>query len=349
MFLSREKLFVTCCAALLTFIAPCFAQMGDLGGPVLPGPGQTNSHIEGMSMGSIVGSVRTMDNEPVADARVEVTSLTRGDLMATQYTSPNGGFEVTNLPAGAYELRAESGVLEAAERVQVGEGQNWLTLRMPRPVTAGGSGGSTVSVQQLRVPDKAASFLDKAQKALSQDKLDQAADLVGKALAAYPDYAQALALRGLLEMQAQHYDLATADANRSIQADPNYGMGYLLMGAILNTQQKFKDALAPLGRAEALLPNAWQIYFESSKAYLQLGRFQDALQQVNKAFTLTDPGKQPELHLVKGYAYMGLHTYAAALTELEAYVTQVPAGPHTAQVRSTLAKIRPLAAAAVAP
>jgi len=52
---------------------------------------------------------------------------------------------------------------------------------------------------------------------------------------------------------------------------------------------------------------------------------------------------------VKGYAYMGLRTYGAALGELQEYVNQAPAGPFTASVRSILEKIRPLAAAAVSP
>jgi regulator of sirC expression with transglutaminase-like and TPR domain len=120
------------------------------------------------------------------------------------------------------------------------------------------------------------------------------------------------------------------------------------MGAILNCQQKFADALRPLQRAELLLPNAWQGYFESSKALLQLERFQPALQLADKALALPDAGAHPELHLIKGYAYIGLRTYAAAVMELEQYVSHFPDGPDAARVRSDLEKIRPLAAASVA-
>src|SRR5579864_245916 len=91
-------------------------------------------------------------------------------------------------------------------------------------------------------------------------------------------------------------------------------------------------------------PMPWQGYFESSKALLQLGKFQPALQQVNKALALGDAVLHPEFHLVKGYAYVGLRTYGAALGEFEQYLSHAPNGPYAAEARSLLDKVRPLAA-----
>jgi tetratricopeptide (TPR) repeat protein len=284
----------------------------------------------------------------VANARVEVNSQAAGQRMVTEYTSQDGSFTVAGLSTGNYEVRAESGVLEASTQVQVGDGQAWVNLRMPNSGAQGRGSAPTVSVQQLRVPEKAASFLAKAHEAMDKRRLDEATNYVSKALASYPEYAQALTLRAILEMQQDHYDQAAADANHAIQDDPNYGTAYLVMGAIFNCQKKFEDALRSLQRAELLLPNAWQGYFESSKALLQLERFQQALQQSDKALALNDAGSHPELHLLKGYAYIGLRTYGAAVTELEQYVSHFPDGPDAARVRSDLEKIRPLAAASVA-
>jgi Flp pilus assembly protein TadD len=335
-------------------LVPCFAQIGtiqppgDASGRQLPGvPPQAGPSAQQHITGSITGSVRTLANKPVSNARVDVTSLQQAQPVATQYTTGDGNFFISDLPPGDYELRAESGVLQASERVQVTDGQTWVTLRMPDSTAQGGNPNApTVSVQQLRVPDKAVSFLQKAHQAVNKNRLDEANRYISKALAAYPRYAQALAMRGILELQRSQVEQATNDANGAIQADPNYGTGYLVMGAALNVQRKFQEALRPLSRAEELVPNAWQGYFESSKALLQLGRFQEALQQINRAFTLVDPSQHPDLHLVKGYAYMGLHVYGPATTELQQYVTQVPNGPYTAAVRNAMEKIRLLAAAA---
>jgi outer membrane protein assembly factor BamD (BamD/ComL family) len=356
MVLSRDKLLLL--VFLVTFaLAPCWAQISSVQDPslagttLLPGPSPQNGpDLKHVGTGMILGSVRTLDNKPVANARVEVNSLAAGQRIVTEYTSQDGSFSVAGLPTGDYDLRAESGVLETNARVQVGDGQTWVTMRVPNsaPQERGGS-APTVSVQQLRVPEKAASFLAKAHQAMDKRKLDDAAAYVSKALASYPEYAQALTLRAVLEMQHQQYDQAAVDADHAIQADPNYGTGYLVMGAVFNCQKKFEAALRSLARAEALLPNAWQGYFESSKALLQLGKFQQALRQVNKALTLNDAGAHPELHLVKGYAYIGLRAYGAAVTELEQYVSEFPNGADATHVRSDLEKIRPLAATAVAP
>jgi tetratricopeptide (TPR) repeat protein len=355
MFLSRDKLLLAG-FLLASAIAPACAQIGGLQEPGLAGstqfPGaapQIGSEVKRVDNGVIMGTVRTLDEKPVSNARVEITSLQQRQHLITEYTSADGSFIVNSVPTGEYELRAESGVLEASARVQVADGQNWVTLRMPASTAGVGNGNApTVSVQQLRVPEKAASFLSKAHQALMKNRLDEAGKYVSKALAAYPEYAQALVFRGILEMQQQQFEQAAADASHAIQADPDYGTGYLVMGAVLICQQKFQDALRPLERAEVLLPNAWQGYFESSKALLRLGRLQEALQQVNKAFALGNPSAHPDLYMVKGYVYMGLHTYGAALEEFQQYLVQAPNGPHTSEVRATLEKIRPLVATAVA-
>jgi len=346
----RDKLFLACFIVAFALV-PGWAQMGGLQQPGFPGtspfPGlQTKAGLSGV----ITGSVRTLDNRPVPNARVEIDSLVQGQPLAAQYTSSDGSFTLSNLPAGEYELKAESGVSQANERVQVTDGETSVTMRMPNAETAQGGDPNAplVSVQQLRVPDKAVSLLAKARQAVDKNKLDDASKYVAKALQAYPRYAQAFALRGVLELQQQQFEQAAADGSRAIHADPNYGPGYLVMGAVLNCQKKFQEALRPLQQAEVLAPNAWQGYFESSKALLQLRKFQQALQQVNKALLLGDAAGHPELHLLKGYAYLGLHTYGGALSEFQQYLSHAPNGPYAAEARSLLEKVRPLAAAAIA-
>lgn len=354
MFSLRDKLFLA--SFIIGFaLAPCFAQWGSMpppsvGSPQFPGtPPQLGPDARGRETGSITGSVQTSDGKPVANARIQIISLMKGEQLASQYTSDDGTFTLNNLPSGEYELRAESGVVEVSQRLQVNQGESWVSMRMPTSSTpqAGGS-GPTVSVQQLRVPDKAAALLAKAHQAMDKNKLDDAGKLVSRALQAYPHFAQALVLRSVLDMQQKRFDQAVADANSAIQTDPNYGTSYLVMGAALNAQGKYQDALRSLRQAQALLPNAWQGYFESSKALLQLGKFEEALHQAQKAGAVSDANSHPELHLLQGYAYIGLRTYGAALNQFRQYLKQAPAGPYADEARSLLDKVRPLAATAVA-
>ena len=108
---------------------------------------------QGTGTGMIMGSVRTLDDKPVANARVDVSSQAAGQRMVTEYTSQDGSFAVAGLSTGDYEVRAESGVLEASTQVRVGDGQTWVNLRMPTSAAQEHGGSApTVSVQQLRVP-----------------------------------------------------------------------------------------------------------------------------------------------------------------------------------------------------
>src|SRR5579864_8552729 len=149
MLVSRDKLLLAC--LIIGFsLSSCFAQMGSLseppGGAQFPGTPQANPNVILAASGAIVGTVRTMDNKPVANARVEITSLTRGPHPETQFTARDGSFTINNLPAGDYELRAESGLQEASVQVQVSDGQTWVNLRLPAGGAAQGQDGSAPSI-----------------------------------------------------------------------------------------------------------------------------------------------------------------------------------------------------------
>ena len=96
----RDKLFLACFIVAFALV-PGWAQMGGLQQPGFPGtspfPGlQTKAGLSGV----ITGSVRTLDNRPVPNARVEIDSLVQGQPLAAQYTSSDGSFTLSNLPAG---------------------------------------------------------------------------------------------------------------------------------------------------------------------------------------------------------------------------------------------------------
>src|SRR5260370_4270873 len=74
---------------------------------------------------TISGSVRTTDNQPVSDARVELRAVA-GSLMKSGYTSFNGAFEFQDLPLGAYEVVVTVGANQTTERTQVQAGFNSL-------------------------------------------------------------------------------------------------------------------------------------------------------------------------------------------------------------------------------
>jgi tetratricopeptide (TPR) repeat protein len=301
--------------------------------------------------GSVLGTIRTDDNRPVPNARVELSSVMGSQAVAVDYTNSDGSFNMTNLPFGTYQVRVTTGLLETEDRIQVQPGQNSLNLRVATGQNdkAGANQGSagdksTVSIKQLQVPAKSASLVEKARELMSKGKIPEASQLISQALAIFPNNAEALTLRAVLELDSKQTEQASADAEKALQTDPNYPMAYVVMGSVRNIQANYSDSIKMLERGIALAPAMWQAYFEYSKALLLTGKFQEALHQADKALSLV-PHEYPSLHLVRAYAFLGLKLYSAATPELEIYLRAVPQGPNATEARSALQKVRTLATA----
>ncbi len=293
-----------------------------------------------LSSGSISGIVRTSDGQPAHDVRIEVRNLDNGRVTSSTYTSPNGSFEVMNLPAGAYEVHAIAGLNDTLERVELRSGESFVTLRLPQPDGAqAGEGGSTVSVVQFRVPSKARDAFHKAEKAMDKQKYAEAEKLVNKALEIFPTYADALTLRALLRMDARRTPEALQDLQQAIHDDPNCALAYVVMGAALNQSSRFDDAVRPLERGISLNPASWQAYFELGKAFLGKGDFPTAIRNLDRAEQMA-PDSYAPLHLAKAHALLGLRSYADAMSELEKYLERDPHGQASEQARETLAKVK---------
>src|SRR5690242_3413770 len=131
----RKAVFTVALAASLTVSLPVLAQ----------DPGQLDRRTAGDApervSSTITGSVRTQDDHPIDDARVEIREISNGTVVASGYTSPSGPFEVY-VPDGTYEVVATSGLSEARDRVRVDGIGGSVTLRLPHIIGATPRGGS---------------------------------------------------------------------------------------------------------------------------------------------------------------------------------------------------------------
>jgi len=211
-----------------------------------------------------------------------------------------------------------------------------------RPSVAATGTGSTVSLSQYTVPAKARSLYDKAAEFMRRDKLEDSLKKVNAALAIYPKFAEALILRGVLEQNAGKLAEAIADFQQAIQDDPSYPYGYLALASLHNSTGHYKESLLILAKAEQLAPSAWQTYFELSRAELQKGDFSNALHHLDHASELQGGPKKeaPELHLIRGYALIGLTQIPEAMHELETFLARKPNGEPSDQARKILEQLR---------
>jgi tetratricopeptide (TPR) repeat protein len=268
--------------------------------------------------------------------KVEVRS-DGGDVVLTGYSDARGNFNIEQIPTGGYELVATKGINESRDRIHVAGMETAIVLHLSVQMTAA-DGSQSISVSQFRVPDKARKLYEKGNEALSKNKLADAKKYAEKALEIHPKFAEALTLRGILEMNDGATDEGLADFDSAIKADPNFALAYTTMGAALNQTQKYDDATRVLLRAVALQPTAWQAYYELAKASLGKGDYKTALNNVTRACQISQ--EYAPVHLVKAHALLGMKMYQEAVSELEVYLMREPSGASADSARKTLNKAK---------
>ncbi|HSK45679.1 MAG TPA: tetratricopeptide repeat protein [Candidatus Binatia bacterium] len=301
-------------------------------GPTAGNPGLTSARTDNRS---ITGIVQDNQNNGLKDVRVELSDA-NGTMVGSSYTSPSGRFEFNRLLPGTYTVVATSGLQQASERVNTTNFSNSVSVRMQgvgKPTD--GIAGSSISVAQYRVPAKAREAYRKAHEAVEKGKMDDAHKHLTRALELCPNYADALTLRAVLELNQKDSQAAVADLDNAIQADGNNAMAYMVLGSALNMQGKFDEAIRSLQRGQSLAPNYWQGYFELGKSYIGKADYPAALRQLERAENLA-PTDYPLISLLRAHALLAMKQFPEAMTALQVYLQKEPQGPNSEQAHKML-------------
>ncbi len=286
----------------------------------------------------VKGTCYDVDGTPLGGVTVELRDSATHAVLTSTTTRSSGSFELYNIPAGSYEVVAQTQSGEAREFIPTGHMIAQVELRLTRRSASDGS-GSTISVVRLRVPDKARDRYNKAVQAFTRGKLDQAEKAIGQSLAIDAENPEALTLRGMIGLRNGNAVAALGDFQRSIDIDPSYEPAYTAMSSVLNSQGRYDEAARTTERAVAINPNAWQGYFEMAKAMLGKGLYQKALEIANKAEALAPTGVAG-VHLLKAYALLPLKLYKDAGNELQAFLKHAPKNQDMSGVKMLLAKVQ---------
>src|SRR5438128_1252686 len=82
-------------------------------------------------IGSFSIIVRTAQNAPAADARVELHNLDTGQIAGSGYTNSVGALELMNIPMAPYEVVVTQGLSEVRERSDMHMGDRTMMLQLP--------------------------------------------------------------------------------------------------------------------------------------------------------------------------------------------------------------------------
>lgn len=293
----------------------------------------------GMGTGThtIKGTIYLADGSPIASHQFKVAL--EGTDQVTRYTTSDidGGFSFSSVPAGNWSV-----VIEGTSEYEA--------AREPSPIDR--SAGSPVNIVALflrrkpasdpafaGVPKGAIDAYVKGMQAVDKKDDKKALEQFNKAIAEYPNFAQALTEVGTIYLKQGDLDKAAENLKKAVELKPDsfdahYNYGYVLLNK--------KD----MPGAETEFRAAVKIREASAKAHMNLGialvsqkKYDEARDEFEKAVNLPNGEELWQAHKYLGGLYMASDPKRAA-DELDKYLKLQPKAPDAERIRGTVKELR---------
>jgi len=200
--------------------------------------------------------------------------------------------------------------------------------------------GSTISATALHVPKDAAKAYDKGIAAMSDQKLAAAEKQFERAVATYPQYAQAWSQLGeVLEQEAKPEE-AVAACDRALQAEPKYIRPYLQLMRIAVSQKRMQDAASLGDRAIQLNPVEFPgIYYYDAVANYDLKHLDVAEKAARQAIDFDKSHDFPAAEEVLGKVLADNGDPHDAIKHLNQYLKLAPRADDTEAIQRRIAEL----------
>jgi tetratricopeptide (TPR) repeat protein len=200
--------------------------------------------------------------------------------------------------------------------------------------------GSMVSMTSLNAPKEAKKAYEKGEAAMSESKWPAAQKNFEKAVAVYPQYAQAWCDLGeALHSQAQSKE-ARAAWERALQADPKYLKTYLQSARLALEERRLQDALEITDRAILQNPIEFPgIYFFNAVANFNLKQLEAAEKSVRQAIEHDSAHEIPRAESLLGSILANRGDLTGAITQFKKYLEHSPKAPDADNVRQQIASL----------
>ena len=204
----------------------------------------------------------------------------------------------------------------------------------------GNVSGYTISMSSLQAPKKAKKAFKKGVKEAGKKKWDKARREFEKAVAVYPEYAEAWYALGQIYQAQQQVDKAREAYRKSIDADEKYMNPYVklaLLDAMNNDWEKVAELTGlVLKRNPYDFPEA---YFLNSMAHLNLKNNAEAEKAAREAIKMEYWKQRPQLEQILGLALAFQNQYEEAAVHLRRYLELTPNARNAPIVREQLSRL----------
>jgi tetratricopeptide (TPR) repeat protein len=207
----------------------------------------------------------------------------------------------------------------------------------------GSSGVQTVSATSSKAPSDARKAFDRGVEAVGKGKPADAEKDFEKAVAIYPQYADAWLNLGKLRLQRKADDAAAEALQKAVDADQKLVEALVYLGRLDVGKKQWEDAARNLDVAIQLdpvhFPDAW---FNDAVAGFNLKNYDAAEKNVREAMKLDPQRKIPQSDYLLGLILAGKKDYSGAAEALRTYIKLSADAPDIPTAKAMLAQIEKL-------
>jgi tetratricopeptide (TPR) repeat protein len=277
-------------------------------------------------------------DRPIRHARVDFVSSSTGSA-DSRLTDDKGRFDFEGLAQATYQVVVSAPGYEKLESTVQINGKTGPLLQRLRKTELAASpvNNNVVSVQELKMSDKAEKTFHKGTQLLLKGQAAQSLAYFDRAIANDPAYYRAYHNLGLAHLRLGR----TQEAERALQkAIDLTGGGYapadFAMGLALVQEEDYRRAETVIERGLEVDPGSATGKFYLAMAQFGLNRLEEAERSAEQA--LWRKGDSPETYFLLAAIHQREHNSPAVTQDLAQYLRLEPVGPHSDEARSLLAR-----------
>jgi len=196
---------------------------------------------------------------------------------------------------------------------------------------------ASLNARIAQIPPQARKEFDAGKQQMQAHDDAASAQHFQKAIALYPQYAEAYQLLGVVHMEDGKLQEAEPELQKAAEIEPHMSTAQFALGVCRNEMGKYPDAEAALLRGLELDPESPEGHYELGKTYWALGRWQDAAPHARKAVNLKPD--MAEAHVLEGDIALRKHDAQGALKEYKEALRLDPKGAMAASTQQMVDKI----------
>jgi hypothetical protein len=203
---------------------------------------------------------------------------------------------------------------------------------------AKGSGTPTVAAVDLNIPKKARKEFDKASDSIAKQDWNKAQEHLRKALAIYPQYANAYNNLGVVYARTGDRSQEREALQTAIRLNDHFAPAFVNLGKMAIVDHNFPDAETFFTKAAAIEPNNPQTLVLLANVELMNQHFDDAIANCHKVHSMQH-GPQSLVHYIAARALERENRLREAVDELRIFLVEEPPGPRADAARKELAAV----------